>query len=871
MADAKTKAPRYTSILGQPHMLAYINPEEEQLLRARGGMGLKGPAGILAYPPGSSGYGSGEGTGYTSNNDDDDDGWGGGWSNSGGSVGGGSSTNTGSTDDDDGWGGGWSNSGGSVGSGNSGASNSGSGSSDNSNSGSTPDGYEYQGPNTDGSAGYYWDPKYYTTNEKGEITGIDTDAITGEAGVVAGLMEGTMVGRAILWLGGVDFETDKVETYNGVAVYTRADGTNYSFNKIGLPYDVSVGEDGSVNDATDYSRIKELLASDNQDDRDLGVALQVSQAVNDAEETGTYDGDALTELLAESGMDASNLKLDALIADPKKFLDDRGINLTSKIPTMDADATGTNIDGNKDIYQQGDDPSYTASTVDGATATTAPDAKDAASYTAETVLGDVSDPANLVDPVTGEVKDTALVDANGYLIDMEGAATGTNADGTTNYVGEALNQYATQDISRIIDTTTVAGKLLADKLGEGNYTDSKSTIMGQMKIISAEFKDGQGNPKIPSWAQATARNVQKSIAFKGMTGTAATAALSNALMESTLGIAEKEASFFQTLTIKNLDNKQEAFINKANTLSKFELANMDAREAAAIQNAQTFFTMDLKNLENEQQAEVINKKARIDALFEDQKATNAQRLFSAEQENDMAKYYDGLIMRANEATALAANEMKRFNAGEINDASEFNTKIENDRDQFYADMQYNIDLSNAKWRQTVVETNTEMKFDAANTDVKNLLDLSQEGLNRMWDRVDAQLDYLFKAAENEADRDRAVLVAQIQAQAGQQASNSSGGLFGFLGTIGGAIAGSLDWGAILGFSDTSLKENIRKTGTAKNGLGLYEWDWTEEGSKIAKGQRNKGYLAQEVARKYPQAVKVGEDGHLRINYRKLPQ
>ena len=726
-----------------------------------------------------------------------------------------------------------------------------------------PDGYEYQGPNTDGSAGYFWDPKYYTTDDNGYITGIDNDAISGEAG----FMSNTLLGKALTWLGGADPSSDKMETYNGTAVYTRTDGTQYSFNKLGLPYDVRVGTDGAIYDNTDYSKLAELSSSDPQ----LAEAISAGVVITNEIETGTYDGDALTELLAESGMDASNEQINTMLTDPKKFLDDRGINLTSKIPTMDADATGTNIDGNKDIYQQGVDPSYTASTVDGATATTAPDAKDAASYTAETVLGDVSDPANLVDPVTGEVKDAALVDANGYLIDMEGVATGTNADGTTNYVGEALNQYATQDISRIIDTTTVAGKLLADKLGEGNYTDSKSTIMGQMKIISAEFKDGQGNPKIPSWAQSTARNVQKSIAFKGMTGTAATAALSNALMESTLGIAEKEASFFQTLTIKNLDNKQEAFINKANTLSKFELANMDAREAAAIQNAQTFFTMDLQNLENKQQAEVINKKARIDALFEDQKATNAQRLFSAEQENDMAKYYDGLIMRANEATSLAANEMKRFNAGEINDASEFNTKIENDRDQFYADMQYNIDLSNAKWRQTVVETNTEMKFDAANTDVKNLLDLSQEGLNRMWDRVDAQLDYLFKAAENEADRDRAVLVAQIQAQAGQQASNSSGGLFGFLGTIGGAIAGSLDWTTILGLSDTALKENIRKTGTAKNGLGLYEWDWTEEGNKIAKGQRNKGYLAQEVARKYPQAVKVGEDGHLRINYRKLPQ
>lgn len=812
MAKEKTtkqsnKAPRYASILGQPHMLAYINADEEKLLRSRGGMGIKGPGGILAYPPDSvidNDYGEIEGGGGRDrvtiddlNNNDND------------------RTTTIKTDG-----------GGSV---------------------TVVD-------------GQYSDPELASGQA--------------QADGMSGAVSKTVIGKAIAWLGGIK-PTDSYSLYGRTAVYTRDDGSYYSYNMLGLPYDIAANEDGSVKvdangrpvDGTDYSRISELQGSGDAGDAQTANALIVSQAISEEEAKGNYDGDALTELLSESGMDSSTEAIKQILNDPVTYLDGKGINLTNKVPTIDGDAEGTNIDDTKEAFQQGTDPSYSASQVSNVEETEAPDDKTATTYSAKLIGNDIDAPGYQVDAQKGTVSDNAQVDADDFTADMKGVATGTNADGTKNYVGEALNQYATQDISRIIDTSTVAGKLLADKLGEGNYTDAKATILGQMKIISAEFKDGEGNPKIPPWAQATARNVQKTIAFKGMTGTAAVAAMSNAMMESTLGIAEKEAAFFQTLTINNLDNRQEAFINKANVLSKFELANLDAREAAAIQNAQTFFSMDLENLQNEQQAEVINKKAAVDALFEDVKARNAERLFSAEAENDMQKFYDGLVMRANEATALAINEMKRFNAGEINDAAEFNTRIENDRDQFYADMQYNIDLSNAKWRQTVVETETEMKFDAASTDVKNILDLSQEGLNRLWDRVDSQLDYLFKNAENEADRDRAVLVAQIQAQASQSSGSGSGGFWSLLGSI----AGVLPWETILGISDAALKENIRRTGTAKNGLGLYEWEWSERGKKVSKGQRPKGYLAQEVATKYPQAIRVGEDGYLRINYRKLPQ
>jgi hypothetical protein len=49
-----TNAPRETFIGDQRHMLAYINPFEEDLLRNYGGTGQKGPGGVPAFPPRSS-------------------------------------------------------------------------------------------------------------------------------------------------------------------------------------------------------------------------------------------------------------------------------------------------------------------------------------------------------------------------------------------------------------------------------------------------------------------------------------------------------------------------------------------------------------------------------------------------------------------------------------------------------------------------------------------------------------------------------------------------------------------------------------------------------------------------------------------------
>lgn len=360
-------------------------------------------------------------------------------------------------------------------------------------------------------------------------------------------------------------------------------------------------------------------------------------------------------------------------------------------------------------------------------------------------------------------------------VDLQGLATGYNADGSINHTGQALQKYATQNISNIIDTSTAAGKLLAEQLGEGNYLDSKATLKGQLEILQSEFVDpNTGEPKIPAWAAATARNVSKIAAFKGMTGTAATAAMAQALLEASIPIAQADSQFFQTLTLQNLDNRQQSIINTANTLAKFEQTNVDNRMAAAIQNAKHFLEMDMANLSNEQQARVINYQGRVQSILEDAKADNVAKQFNAQSENDMNKFYDQLNSQIN-----------MYNASMNLDAQKFNATMADSREKFYREMGYNVDLANAKWRQEVTLVEDQQQFQAAAMDVKNMYDLSTSQLNQIWDRSDAILDYTWKTAEGDANRTTQLAMAQLAAE-----GQADAGMWGALGTLTGAFVGS---------------------------------------------------------------------------------
>ncbi len=552
---------------------------------------------------------------------------------------------------------------------------------------------------------------------------------------------------------------------------------------------------------------------------------------NQAQAAAAAAAQAENRAAAQANIDAINEEgiayTDEIMADPSAFLDSRNINNANAMTYIDPETEGTLINGDDHrIDIDGVNATLASASVDTAAKVAKPN--EVANYTAAKSLDQVE--ANQATAATMETNKDALVDIEEHSLDMQGLGTGRNADGSINHTGEALSNFATQNISSVIDTTTMAGKMLAQTLGEGNYVDAKATVTGQLEILTGEFTDPvTGEPKIPTWAAGIARSVSKNIAFKGITGTAATATLAQAMIEATLPIAQAESEFYQTLTLENLDNKQEMIINKANVLSKMELADLDNRTALSVNNAKMFMTYDMANLSNEQQTEIINTQAKVQSILEDTKQVNVQRRFGAESQNNMDQFYDNLGATIDMYNTSQRNHMSEINMTEANDMSQFNSSLENSREQFYANMQYSIDAANATWRQNVTTTNTQVANNAAARDVQNLLNITNEAMNQMWDRQDSLLDHNYSIMGSSASSQASIEQSRIAANASIQNANASrpsagSQILGAMGTMVGNYAGSEDGAA-------QISSALGKAGDVVSGIGSSVMGFFGGGSK----------------------------------------
>ena len=95
-------------------------------------------------------------------------------------------------------------------------------------------------------------------------------------------------------------------------------------------------------------------------------------------------------------------------------------------------------------------------------------------------------------------------------------------------------------------------------------------------------------------------------------------------------------------------------------------------------------------------------------------------------------------------------------------------------------------------------------------------------------------------------------LGQGQIAAGQAVSTAYGNLLGGASQLGGAYL----------MSDRRMKENINKIDdTPHPDINLYEWDWRPESGKEGS---EKGFIAQEVEKVWPDLVVTGKDGIKRI-------
>jgi hypothetical protein len=639
-------------------------------------------------------------------------------------------------------------------------------------------------------------------------------------------------------------------------------GTNYQGG-----YDYGEGPGFAITGGNDFGNSQESLnelatayggegmdidTDDDDDDDDDNTQAVTEETGIDVSEVPEVD---IVEQVLEWAEKTGSLKAqedrDAILADPKKWMESKGFTLEDAVPTLDADAEGTAIDMGE---ARSDDPvDLDVSTVDKTALADQIDKVEVTDYSVKSNTSSLTDDM-MVDAATKTMSKEGLVNPDEIQIDIEAVAAGENA------VGRAVNDWASIDFTNIIDTTTPSGRELARQLGEGNYLDKRATTAGQIEIISRQFINDKGQYVTPVWARPMVKSAAGAL---NITGAAAEAAIAQAMMQSVIQVADKDAKFFQTLTTTNLDNKQKSIINKATILANMETSNLNARQTALVTNAQNFLKLDIANLTNTQQAEIVNKQARIEALFTDTAAMNAQRIFGAENANDFAKFFGNLNAQIDLQNNSEINALKKFNSGEINDAAQFVLDIRNSRDQFLDQLQYNYSQFNAKWRQDVTLEQFKTDWDATTTDVKNGLDLTSEQMTGTWDHVDSLLDYVFKYSQNENEAIKDLTIAQIQAQAGRK---KGGGFLSGLVSLAGSFLSTgkgAEW--LISLSDSRFKNNIQKYNTI-NGIGLYKWDWSEEAKEYGADKLpSYGVVAQELYKTHPEAV-FEKNGYLHVNY-----
>lgn len=310
---------------------------------------------------------------------------------------------------------------------------------------------------------------------------------------------------------------------------------------------------------------------------------------------------------------------------------------------------------------------------------------------------------------------------------------------------EAIQTYET--VSEAADAFSAAQLELEN-------VDPRATVQGQLAELQKQFEGGQ----TPIWAQGAMRQASALMAQRGVgSSTMAAEAITNALMQSTIPIAQQDASFYQSVTMQNLVNEQEVEITKFNARLSSIFNDQAAENTARNINAQTendtarFFTELSQNV-----------------VMANTAAVNAMDQFNANAMNQMNQFASEMGLQADTINAQMANDMAQFNGEQLLNVSKFNASMKDAREKFNVQNQIAIDANNIQWRRTVNTANTAATNAAIQTDVQNLLGLQQSGLNNIWNHYDTLLNMAFQTEENAKDRAANVAIATLDAEARKQ-------------------------------------------------------------------------------------------------------
>jgi hypothetical protein len=321
---------------------------------------------------------------------------------------------------------------------------------------------------------------------------------------------------------------------------------------------------------------------------------------------------------------------------------------------------------------------------------------------------------------------------------------------TVGDVGEL--DAAVGELSDESKVVAAQGEVSPDALAEAATAelDPRATVKYQLADLYKSIEEGE---ELPAWASPAVRKVSAIMAQRGLgSSSMASAAITQALMESGVAIAQQDANKYATLQLQNLTNRQQAAIQNATVVASMDMANLNNRQAAAVNNAKAFLSIDLQNLTNEQQSNTVNFQSQVQALLSDASQENAAKQFNAKSENELEQFFAELGAQIETSTLNRLSALEEYNVSQEDAVQIFNNQQKSQREQFNTNMRVAIDQSNTQWRRQINTANTAAQNEVNRQNVLTLTGMRQQALNDLWQLYKDQASWTMKISENREDR-----------------------------------------------------------------------------------------------------------------------
>jgi len=321
---------------------------------------------------------------------------------------------------------------------------------------------------------------------------------------------------------------------------------------------------------------------------------------------------------------------------------------------------------------------------------------------------------------------------------------------TVGDVGEL--DAAVGELSDESKVVAAQGEVSPDALAEAATAelDPRATVKYQLADLYKSIEEGE---ELPAWASPAVRKVSAIMAQRGLgSSSMASAAITQALMESGVAIAQQDANKYATLQLQNLTNRQQAAIQNATVVASMDMANLNNRQAAAVNNAKAFLSIDLQNLTNEQQSNTVNFQSQVQALLSDASQENAAKQFNAKSENELEQFFAELGAQIETSTLNRLSALEEYNVSQEDAVQIFNNQQKSQREQFNTNMRVAIDQSNTLWRRQINTANTAAQNEVNRQNVLTLTGMRQQALNDLWQLYKDQASWTMKISENREDR-----------------------------------------------------------------------------------------------------------------------